>query len=82
MPRLAVSQDEQMNRVIRGSIKNGIELQGMDVPKVSKLTGIPESTLYQRLQYPGNFRVCELRLIFKVLRYKEDDKERFAREAI
>lgn len=82
MPRLAVSKEEEMNRVIRGSIKGSIELQGMNVAKLSKLTGVPAPTLYQKIREPERFTVRELRAIFRVLRYSEEDKERIAREAV
>lgn len=82
MPKLSISKDEEMNRIIRGSIKNAQEIQGMNVCKLSKLTGIPVSTLYYKMQNPTTFNIGELRTIFRVLRYKDEEKERLAREAI
>ena len=82
MPKLAISKDEEMNRIIRGSIKNAQEIQGMNVSKLAKLTGIPVSTLYYKMQNPTTFNIGELRTIFWVLRYKNEEKERLAREAI
>ncbi|WP_333813221.1 hypothetical protein [Muricomes intestini] len=82
MPKLAISKDEEMNRIIRGSIKNAQEIQGMNVSKLAKLTGIPVSTLYYKMQNPTTFNIGELRTIFRVLRYKNEEKERLAREAI
>lgn len=82
MPRLAISKDEEMNRIIRGSIKNAQELQGVGVEKLSRLTGIPLSTLYHKIRNPESLNVRELRLIFRTLRYKEEEKERLGREAI
>ena len=82
MPRLSVSKDEEMNRALRGSIKYAQEVKGMDGLKLSKLTGIPKSTLYHKLKNPDRFTVRELRMVFKVLGYREDDKEKFARESI
>lgn len=82
MPRLTVSKDEEMNRTLRGSIKYAQECQGMDVCKLSKLTGIPKSTLYRKIRNPDCFTVRELRTVFKVLKYGEEDKARFARDSI
>ena len=82
MPKLSMSKDEEMDRIIRGSIKNAQELQGMNVGKLSKLTGIPVSTLYYKMRNPTEFNLGELRTIFRVLRYKDEEKERLAREAI
>ena len=82
MPRLAINEDEKRNRIIRGSIKSAQEIQGMGVQKLAKLTGIPVSTLYWKLKNPTAFNVGELRTIFKALRYKDEEKERFAREGI
>lgn len=76
------SRDEEKNRIIRGSIKEAQELRGMNVAKISLLTGIPQSTLYQRIQHPERFTVGELRAVFKVLRYKEEEKIHIAKEAI
>lgn len=82
MPKLSVSAEEQKNRVLRGSIKNAQELQGINVEKLSKLTGIPASTLYAKIRDPACFTIRELRLVCKVLKYPEEEKERIAREAI
>ena len=54
----------------------------MNVSKLAKLTGIPVSTLYYKMQNPTTFNIGELRTIFRVLRYKNEEKERLAREAI
>lgn len=82
MPKISVSKDEEMNRIIRGSIKNAQEIQGINVQKLAKLTGMPRSTMYYKIQHPENFTVGELRAVFKTLRYKGEEKERIAREAI
>lgn len=82
MPRLAVSTDEKKNRVLRGSIKNAQELQDVNIEKLSKLTGIPTSTLYAKIRDPACFTIRELRLVCKVLKYPDEEKERIAREAI
>jgi len=82
MPRLAISEDKMQDRIIRASIKSAQEIQGMNIPKLSKLTGIPTSTLYWKLQNPAAFNIGELRTIFKALRYRDEEKERFARKGI
>lgn len=82
MPRIAVSEDEMKDRILRGSIKNAKELQGIEISKLSKLTGIPESTLYAKIRAPSCFTVRELRLVFKALRYPTEEKERIGRDSI
>ena len=50
--------------------------------KLSKLTGIPMSTLYQRFGMPEDIRLGELREILRVLKISESEKERIGREVI
>jgi len=82
MPKLAVSKDEEMNRIIHGSIRNALILQGIGVQKLSKLTGIPESTLYEKIRCPEKLTFRESRIIFRVLKYTDEEKERIAREGL
>ena len=82
MPRIAICEDERKNRILRGGIKNAQELQGIKVSKMSKLTGIPESTLYAKIREPSSFTIRELRLVYGVLKIPEEEKERLGREAI
>lgn len=57
-------------------------MEGVSVEKLSKLTGIPKSTLYQRFSVPEDIRLGELREILKVLKIPEEEKERIGREVI
>lgn len=82
MSKLNANTEEGKNRIIRGSIKNAQSIQDINVSKLSKLTGIPASTLYQKMRNPEKFTIEELRIVFKVLRYRQEEKERIAREAI
>ena len=82
MPKLPISDLELKDRTLRGSIKNAQEIQGITVSKLSKSTGIPESTLYAKIRDPSCFTIRELRLVFKVLRYPVEEKERIGRETI
>lgn len=82
MARKAVSVEERQNRVLQGSIENAKVLQDTEVPVISRLTGIPKSTLYAKIRSPDTFTVRELRLVFKALKYPVEEKERIAREAL
>ncbi|MDY3109285.1 MAG: hypothetical protein SOW50_04135 [Lachnospiraceae bacterium] len=82
MPRLAVSENEKKDRILRGSIKNAQELQGLNAEKISRLTGIPKSTVYAKIRDPERLTIRELRLICGVLKYPDEEKERIGREAI
>ena len=82
MPRLAISEAEEKNRVIRGSIKNARELHAINMQALAKLTGIPVSTLYAKTKDPDTMTIRELRVICKALKYSVEEKERIAREAL
>lgn len=81
MPKLVTNKTEEKNRIIRGSIKNAKEIQGINISMLAKQTRIPASTLYAKIREPDTFTVRELRLIWKALRYTDQEKERVAREA-
>lgn len=82
MPRLTISRLEEQNRVIRGGIRNAQALQDMSIGKLSKLTGIPASTLYAKVRDPATFTIRELRDVYRVLKVPDAEKERLAREGM
>lgn len=47
MPKLKLSDRERQNRTLIAIIQSGKVMEGVSVEKLSKLTGIPKSTLYQ-----------------------------------
>ena len=57
-------------------------MAAIDTQKLSKLTGIPPSTLYQRLSQPDNIRISELREILRVLKITDEEKAKIGREVI
>ena len=57
-------------------------MTSIDTQKLSKLTGIPPSTLYQRLSQPDNIRISELREILRVLKITDEEKAKIGREVI
>lgn len=82
MPKLKLSDRERQNRTLIAIIQSGKVMEGVSVEKLSKLTGIPKSTLYQRLSEPEDMRIGELREILRVLKITELEKERIGREVI
>lgn len=82
MPKLKLSDRERQNRTLIAIIQSGKVMEGVSVEKLSKLTGIPKSTLYQRFSVPEDIRLGELREILKVLKIPEEEKERIGREVI
>lgn len=60
----------------------GTDSRVIDTQKLSKLTGIPPSTLYQRLSQPDNIRISELREILRVLKITDEEKAKIGREVI
>ncbi len=57
-------------------------MTSIDTQKLSKLTGIPPSTLYQRLSQPDNILISELREILRVLKITDEEKAKIGREVI
>lgn len=82
MPKLKISDGERQNRILLAIIQSGKTMEDISVQKLAKLTGIPQSTLYQRLSKPEDIRIGELREILRVLKITEMDKERIGREVI
>ena len=82
MPKLKISDREKQNRILLAIIQSGKTMEDINMGKLSKLTGIPKSTLYQRFSVPEDIRLGELREILKVLKIPEEEKERIGREVI
>ena len=82
MPKLKISDRERQNRTLLAIIETGKTMTAIDTQKLSKLTGIPPSTLYQRLSQPDNIRISELREILRVLKITDEEKAKIGREVI
>lgn len=82
MPKLKISDRERQNRILLAIIESGKTMTAIDTQKLSKLTGIPPSTLYQRLSQPDNIRISELREILRVLKITDEEKAKIGREVI
>ena len=82
MPKLKISDREKQNRILLAIIQSGKTMEDINMGKLSKLTGITMSTLYQRFGMPEDIRLGELREILRVLKISESEKERIGREVI
>lgn len=82
MPKLKISDRERQNRILLAIIESGKTMTAIDTQKLSKLTGIPPSTLYQRLSQPDNIRISELREILRVLKITDEEKAKIGREDV
>lgn len=82
MPKLKISDRERQNRILLAIIQSGKTMEDINMGKLSKLTGIPMSTLYHRFGMPEDIRLGELREILRVLKISESEKERIGREVI
>lgn len=83
MPRSLVKNiPEEQNDILRGSIKNLMEIRRTNIQGLVKKTGIKRSTLYSRIQDPGKFTLRELRDLYKALQVPDEEKERLGREAM
>lgn len=83
MPRSMVKNvAEEQNCIIRGSIKNQIELRRTSIPELARKSGMKESTLYAKIRNPSTLTLRELRSLYKALQVPVEEKERLAREAM
>ena len=82
MPKLKISDRERQNRILLAIIQSGKTMEDINMGTLSKRTGIPMSTLYQRFGMPEDIRLGELREILRVLKISESEKERIGREVI
>ena len=83
MPRSIVRNiPEEQNCILRGSIKNLIELRRTTVPEVARKAGMKQSTLYAKIRDPAKFTLRELRGLYKALQIPDEEKERLGREAM
>ena len=83
MPRSMVRNiPEEQNCILRGSIKNMMEIRRTTVPEVARKAGMKESTLYAKIRDPAKLTLRELRALYKALQIPEEEKERLAREAM
>ena len=82
MPRLKPSITELQDRTLVGSMENQMRIQGIDKKGTAKRAGIKENTFYYRLNHPDTFKVGELRRIFAVLHYPDEEKERMGRTSL
>lgn len=83
MPKAIVKNvTEEQNCIIRGSIKNLMELRRTKVREVALKAGMKEKTLYAKIRDPSKFTLRELRCLCKALQVPDEEKERIAREAI
>lgn len=54
-------------------IKGRAAMNGIDVNRISKKTGIPASTLYKRLRSPGRITLDEFEAIDRVVHFTDEE---------
>ncbi len=82
MPKLKPSKTEMQNRELVASMEKQMRIRGLGKKETAKRAGFKESTFYYRLKHPETFDVGELRRIFAVLHYPDDEKGRIGKECI
>lgn len=60
-------------------IKGRARIAGYSVPELAKKTGIPESTLYRKLKFPGGITLTELELLDEAISFTDDEVLYFVR---
>ena len=75
MPKLVRTERQQKDLNFRAYVEKNMVLQGIDTkPELAKRMGICHSTLYRKLQQPDYFTTKELRSLFKVLHFSNEEK--------
>lgn len=83
MPRSLVRNiAEEQNDILRGSIKNLMEIRRTNIQGLARKAGMAESTLYAKIRDPAKLTLRELRNLYKALQVSDEEKERLAREAM
>ena len=54
-------------------IKGRARIAGYSVPELAKKTGIPLSSLYRKLKFPGGVTLTELELIDSVVHFTDSE---------
>lgn len=67
MPKLQRSEEQIKQSLLAGTIKKYQEVEQLPVAKLALRTGIPASTLYQKMREPWRFTHADLCRIFRVL---------------
>ena len=60
-------------------IKGKAVVRGYTIPELAKKVGIPESTLYRKLKFPGGVNLSELELIDEAVGFTDDELLYFVR---
>ena len=61
--RKAADKERRRNNLMGGEVEKWIRVIDIPKPELCKLMGICQTSLYERLRNPGEFRVQELRVI-------------------
>ena len=77
MPRLAESEFEKKNRLVRAEILKQIELHRMKRKDIAKLWGLCIPTAYKKINNPGLQTVDEMRMLCKTLKIPEEIRGQF-----
>lgn len=60
-------------------IKGRARLKGLGIQDLARKTGIPESTLYRKLNFPGGINLTELSIIDEVVEFTDEEILYFVR---
>lgn len=60
-------------------IKGRARLKGLGIQDLARKTGIPESTLYRKLKFPGRINLEELSIIDEVVEFTDEEILYFVR---
>lgn len=75
MPKLKERPEEAQDRMFRALVAKNMELCGIHEQKeLATRIGIGETAMVYKMQEPDKFRRKELRRIFQVLKFTEEEK--------
>ena len=78
MPRLKLNEEQKQDKYLIANIKRGMELWSVSKEQLAKCSNMSLATLYNRLNNPSEFHLCELRSIAKSLHTTVEDLMRIS----
>lgn len=75
MPKLAQTEEQTKDLILRSLVDKNMVLRGIRTkPELAKRIGRSHTALYDKLANPEKFTVLELRRLFKVLHFTEEER--------
>ena len=74
MPRLRVSEQQAKTDMFCATVAKQMSLKHIGKDQLSRLLGMSRSTFWEKMKTPTLFRLGELRQLFSVLDFTDEEK--------